>query len=331
MALKMRHVFSFLSSITLLTLVGCDGDLRPSDSLEVAVKGIHGGALTDNGDAAVIGSIHHGGSYWKIESSERLFNWNHKEGETTTIVAADFSSDNEWALTANPYNLVLWNTTTGKGERFWAAPGEILDAELGPGANIALLGLSDHTAVIFNIRRGGIMRTFAHQNRVRSVDFSRDGRFALTGSEDYIAALWDISSGERLKSIKHEDDVQLVKLSPNGEIAFSVSKYDKALLWDTSTGKIRGELALNSERVKRGLTFVCARFNEDGTLLLTGRPDQIVQLWDVETRELISSWELPKRDPWKPTSAAVIDVSFTEEASTYRAIASNGFIHTLKR
>lgn len=318
-------------AVMLAALSACSGDLHPTDSLEVAVKGIHGGALTDDGNAAVIGSIHHGGSYWKIGSQERAFNWNHKEGETTTIVVADFSSDNAWALTANPYNLVLWNTASGQGERFWAAPGEILDAELGPGANIALLGLSDHTAVIFNIRRGGIMRTFQHQNRVRSVDFSKDGRLALTGSEDYTATLWDVSSGNMLKNMKHEDDVQLVKLSPNGDLALSVSKYDKAVLWDTSTGKARGELKLNDERIKRGATFVCARFNEDGTLLLTGQPDQIVQLWDVATLSPVASWKLPKRDPWKPTSASVIDVSFTEEPSTYRAIASNGFIHTLKQ
>jgi len=315
--------------IAILLLNACDNRHPPTSSIEVAIKGVHGAALNDDGTAAVIGSIHHGGSFWAISSQERLFNWNHKQDETTTIVAADFSSRGDWALTANPFNLVLWDTRSGKGERFWTAPGEILDAELGPGANTAILGLSDHSAVIFDIRRGGIRRVFQHGDRVRSVDLSRDGRLALTGSEDFSASLWDVASGERLSSLKHEDDVQLVKLSPDGSLALSVSKYDKALLWNTQSGDIVGELRLQAEHIKRGVRFVSARFSEDNTMLLTGRPDQIVELWDTATLSKIHRWHLPKRDAWKPTSAAAVDVAFGQDDTTFFAIASNGFIHQL--
>lgn len=305
--------------------------MPPSQSLEVAAKGIHGAALSDDGEFSVIGSIYHGGSFWQHDTQERLFNWNHKENEMTTVLVADFSTNGNWVLTANPHNLVLWNTQNGKGERFWTAPGEILDAELGPNANTALLGLSDHTAVIFNIKRGGIVRTLQHANRVRSVDLSRDGKLAMTGSEDYTAVLWDVSSGEKLSTFKHDDDVQLVKISPDGTRALSVSKYDKALLWDTATGKSIGEIPLASERLKRGIRFTSARFNDDSSLLITGRPDQIIELWDTETLEIVARWKVPKRDSWKPTSAAIIDVGFSKDQQSYLAISSNGFIHTLTR
>ncbi|MFL0811086.1 MAG: hypothetical protein K6L76_11775 [Agarilytica sp.] len=314
-----------------ITLYGCDNAQKPALSIEVAVKGIHGAALSDDGTHSIIGSIHHGGSYWAHDTQERLFNWNHKENEFTTLVAADFSSDGRWVLTANPFNMVLWDSNTGRGERFWTAPGEILDAELGPGANMAILGLSDHSAVIFNIKRGGILRTFEHQNRVRSVDLSRDGRFAITGSEDYTAKLWDVSSGENLLTFKHNDDVQLVKLAPDGSRALSVSKYDRAIVWNTQTGESLGEIPLGKQHIKRGTRFTCARFNEDGSLLLTGRPDQLVELWDAVTFERVAVWKAPKRDAWKPTSAAIIDVSFSENTNTFYAIASNGFVHQLSR
>lgn len=326
-----KHLLNTSLAIACLLLSACDNTLTPATSLEVAVKGIHGAALSDDGSSAIIGSIHHGASYWRVEEQERIYNWNHKADELTTVIAADFEASGNWALTANPFNLVLWNTQSGQGERFWAAPGEILDAELGPNANMALLGLSDHSAVIFNIRRGGILRTFAHNNRVRSVDLSRDGRLALTGSEDYFAHLWDVSSGAKLKSFKHNDDVQLVRLSPDGTLALSVSKYDKAVVWDTQTGAVLGELSLNGERLRRGSTFSSARFSDDNALLLTGRPDQIVQLWDIATMTPIAQWELPKRSAWKPTGAAVIDVAFIKDSPNYRAIASNGFVHTLAK
>ncbi len=319
-------VLSFLFSI----IVGCDNPLSPTQSLEVAIKGIHGAALSDDGEFSVIGSIHHGGSFWRNDTQERLFNWNHQENEQTSILVADFSFRGKWVLTANPHNLVLWNAENGKGERFWAAPGEILDAKLGPAANIALLGLSNHTAVIFNIKKGGIVRTFQHTNRVRSVDLSRDGKLAITGSEDYTAVLWDVATGKKLSTIKHNDDVQLVKISPDGTRALSVSKYDKALLWDTASGKSIGEIPLASERLKRGIRFTSARFNEDASLLITGRTDQIIELWDTEKLEIVARWKAPKRDAWKPTSAAIIDVGFTKDRQRYLAIASNGFIHTLE-
>lgn len=326
----MRASISAALYICFIFLCACSSDNKPTRSLEVATKGIHGAALSNDGKQSAIGSILHGGSFWRVDSEERVFNWNHKEGETTTITVADFSDRGDWVLTANPFNLVLWDTKSGKGERFWQAPGEILDAELGPNANFAILGLSDHTAVIFNIRRGGVLRTFQHNNRVRSVDLSQDGKLAITGSEDYTANLWDIESGEKISSIKHNDDVQLVKISPDGSIALSMSKYDKALLWNTRSGEVFGELPLGAQRLKRGIRFISARFSRDNALLITGRPDRAVELWDIATLSKISRWTLPKRGSWKPTSAAVIDVSFGEDNDTFFAIASNGYIHTLK-
>ncbi len=311
-------------------LCGCGNSARPSASLEVAVRGVHGASLSDDGRYLVIGSINHGGSFWDIENRQRIFNWNHQENKVTTIVSADISGQGKWALTANPFHLVLWDTQSGRGERFWSAPGEILDAELGPNASMAILGLSDHSAVIFNIRRGGILRTFNHNGRVRSVDLSGNGKLALTGSEDYSASLWDVTSGKKLTSLKHEDDVQLVKLSSDGTLALSVSKYDRALIWQTNSGDVIGEVPLRKERIKRGITFTCAKFSDDNALLLTGRPDQLVELWEVATLNNLARWKLPKRDAWKPTSAAVVDVSFGKDRQNFLAIASNGFVHLLK-
>lgn len=314
----------------LFLMCGCDRSLSPSESLEVAVIGMHSAAISDKSELVTIGSINHGGSLWRYPSQERIFNWNHKENDYSTIVCADFSNDEAWALTATPYDLVLWNTQSGAGERFWSAPGEILDAELGPNANFALLGLSDHSAVIFNIRRGGILQTLQHNNRVRSVDLSEDGRLAITGSEDYTAAVWDANTGKKLHSIRHEDDVQLVKISPDGTLALSVSKYDKALIWRTDDGTAVGEIPLGSEELKRGMRFTSARFSNDNLKLLTGRPDQVVDLWNLEGLQRIARWKLPKRDAWKPTGAAVLDVSFGQNNYTYYAVASNGFVHKLE-
>ncbi|WP_045856884.1 WD40 repeat domain-containing protein [Teredinibacter purpureus] len=319
----------FCFSCTLF-VTACEKALSPTSSLEIATKGLHAAAISEKGHLIIAGSIYHGGSLWQVQSEERVFNWNHANGELSTIIAADFSGNGQWGLTADPATIVLWNTETGEGYRYWTAPGEILDAELGPGATSAFLGLSDHSAVLFDIQQGGIKKTFKHSNRVRSVDLSENGQLGITGSEDYTATLWDMRTGKAITRLKHNDDVQLVKLSNDGAIALSVSKYDAALLWQARTGEIIGEIPLKAEHLKRGLSFTAAQFSDDNNFLLTGRPDQIVQLWQLPELVEIERWQLPKRDKWKPTSAAVIAVAFSDIPQQFYAIGANGFIHQLE-
>jgi WD40 repeat protein len=320
----------------ILLLGGCAQESKPTSSLEVASKGAQGAAISPDGDWAVVGSVHQGGSLWKISSRERLFNWNHRKDEQTTILSADFSPDGKWAITADPHTLVLWNVETGQPLRFWTSPGEVLSIALSNSTRnglYALLGLSDHSAVIFNVDKGRISRTFNHQGRVRAVDLSDDLNYALTGSEDQTAVLWDVKSGKAVHRMEHQNDVQIVALSPDGKRAFSAGKYDKALVWNTDDGELINEVPIPNELLIRGLRFTSARFNETGSKLLTGKPDQTVQLWNIAGSGEIKEnkrWRLPKRDAWKPTGAAVIALSFDESGGTYHAVASNGFIHTLK-
>lgn len=319
----------FIPVFALAASSACQKYSAPASSFEVAVQGLHSAALDNSGEYAVVASINHGGSLWRTEDGERLYNWNHSKDETSTIIAADIDATQRWAVTAEPNTLVLWNRQSGEGERFWTTPGEVLDIALGPNADFALLGLDTHKAVIFDVLRGGILQTLVHDNRVRSVDLSADGTIAVTGSEDYQARTWDVASGKLIHSFKHDDDVQLVELSTDGSLVLSVSKYDKAVVWLSETGETVGELALHAEQLKRGLRFTAARFSEDKRFLLTGRPDQWVELWSLATMNTVARWKVPKRDYWKPTSAAILAVAFSQNEGEYFAVASNGFVYRL--
>lgn len=318
------------AAIIALTLgvLACEPANPPVNSIEVAARSVQAGALSDSGQVAVIGSLYHGGSLWRLEDGERLFNWNHAQKQQSSIVAMDFSADGRWALTADTAStLVLWNTQTGEAERYWVAPGPLLTVSLDAGAERALLGLETGEAVLFDIRRGGILHRLKHDARVNSVALSSNGEFALTGSDGGKATTWDLNTGDALAQLNHEDDVQLVALSPDNTLALSVSKYDRALVWHPQNGKVTGEIPLEAEQLKRGLRFTAARFSDDSRLLLTGRPDGIIELWEVPSLRRVQHWQLPKRNAWLPTGAAVIDVAFSADGRI-RAIASNGFIHT---
>jgi len=274
------------------------------------------GAIEDKGRFAVVGSVHHGVSLWRTSDNERLYDWNHKAKQDTTLISADFSPDGNWAVTTDTHTIALWNLADGTAPRYWQAPGEILSIKLSPDASHALLGLSDHTAVLFDIQNGGVKRTLNHNGRVRSVGLSSDGMLAITGSEDYTAVVWDLKTGEALQRKRHKDDVQLVAISADGSKAFSASKYDEAVI---------------CQNLKLGLRFTCARFSEDGKLLLTGRPDQIISLWEVEKVSLLAQWRAQKKKAWKPTGASIIDVAFAIANNNYYALTSNGFLLNLER
>lgn len=316
--------------ISLLALSGCDKSLSPSDRIEVAVNGVHGGSISNDGRLAIIGSVHHGGSLWRLSDSERLYNWNHNKDELSVIISSDIDPSNQWAITAEADTLVLWDLSSGSAARFWTAPGQVLDIDLAPGGRYALLGQADHSAVIFNTIRGGIVRSFTHEGRVRSVDLSDDGKLAITGSEDGTAILWQVSNGERLLTIKHSEDVQQVAISPDGRYAFTAAKYDRAEIWDIEKKHSLKTIPLSKERIKRGLEVTAAQFSKNNQFLLLGYTNQNVELWNVSDMKLLKKWKLTKRHQWEPTGVSVIDLAFSSATNRYYAIGSSGFIYSLE-
>lgn len=325
---RMSKFYLLCLLISLLSLIACQPGSPPADTHEVAVKGLHSASISNDGRWLTIGSIHHGGSLWRTSDNERLFNWNHGKNPDSTLLSSDFSPEGDWALTADTHTLVLWDVKKGQSLRFWTSPGEVLDVALGPNGRFALLGLADYSAVIFDVRRGGIIHTLEHKQRVRSVDLSDDGRIAATASEDRTAKTWDTQTGKLIAHFDHNEEVQLVTLSPNGELVMSAAKYDKAVIWQAGTGDAKGEIPLGKEKVKRGIGFSAARFSLDGQQILTGRPDQVVQLWEVKTRKRLNTWRLPKRSAWKPTNNAAIAVGFKDKG--YLAVGSNGILAELQ-
>lgn len=325
-----NHLRPLVFFISIL-LCACSTDVAPGDSLELASQGAYSAALSSDGQRTVIGAVNHGGSLWDLASSARKFDWNHVAGKFSAITAAAFSPNANFALSADAQTLVLWDVVSGAGLRYWTTPGRVLSVDLSRAGEFALLGLDNFTAVLFDVRRGGVKRVFAHENRVRSVALSDDGKLALSGSEDQTAKLWNVQSGQLLHTMQHAEEVRLVALAPQGDLAFSVSKYDKAIVWKTADGAALGELPLRNFTLQRGLTFTAAVFSNDSTRLLTGTSDRIVQLWDTRSQKELQRWTVSKRKAWKPTSAAILALAFSDEPNEYRALASNGFAHRLKK
>ncbi|WP_415897165.1 WD40 repeat domain-containing protein [Neptuniibacter sp. QD72_48] len=325
----MRYGFcKLLLTGSILGLTGCGGGDDPSLWKEYALTGAYSATLSENGSHSVIGSFNHGGSLWQSSNHERLFNWNHKAKDFSIIAATAFSPEGTYAATANQQDLVLWDVKTGKPEWFWSSPAEIMQMDLSPNGDFALLGLADHTAVYFDVKNGGVQRTLRHNARVRSVDLSDDGTLALTGSDAYKAKLWSMQTGEMLRELEFGNVVDTVALSPNTQYAFSAGSLDKAVIWDVNSGKELHVLSNIKDLLQKRVSYLSARFSPDNSKLLTGTAAGLVQLWDVKTGAELRTWRIHKRDPYGPVHAGVYAVAFGQ--GKYYAIGSNGIMNELK-
>jgi WD40 repeat protein len=317
-----------LIASSILVLTGCDSGDAPSLWKEYALSGAYSAAISDKGTYSSLGSFNHGGSLWRLEGHERLYNWNHKANDFSIIAATAFSPDERYATTANQQDLVLWNTTTGQPEGFWSSPAEIMQMDLSPNGDFALLGLADHTAVYFDVKNGGVRRTFRHDARVRSVALSDDATLALTGSDAYKAKLWSVETGELLQEMSFSNVVDTVALSPNKRFAFSSGSLDKAIIWDVNTGQEVHTLSNIADFFQKRVSYLSARFSADSSQLLTGSAAGLVQLWDVNSGNELRRWRVHKRDPYGPVHAGVYAVAFGQ--GKYFALSSNGIMNELQ-
>ncbi|MBS99209.1 MAG: hypothetical protein CMI01_11090 [Oceanospirillaceae bacterium] len=312
-----------------LLLTGCGSGDAPESWHAYTSQGSYSASFSADSRSAMIGSIRHGGSLWDIQRHERLYDWNHQQGEYANIVDSSFSPEGRFAVTATSQDMVLWTLDDGQPIWFWSAPSEILSIALSPGGDFALLGQANHEAVYFDIKNGGISQTLRHPARVRSVDLDDSASLAITGCDDYQARLWSLATGELQHSIQFDNTVDTVELSADGRFAFSSATLDQAHIWDTASGKILHTLSGDEALWKRRVSYISARFSDDGQRLLTGTASGTVQLWSVSSGQELRRWAVHKRAAYGPTSTSVQAVAFGNDGRYY-AFGSNGLLNVLR-
>lgn len=318
----MRNFWLFISLLS----AACSNSEAPSGTWELAAQGFYAGAISDNASLAVVGSLNHGASMWRLNDRERMFNWSHASGETVELVAADFSPDGSRAVTTDPRTLVLWDTTSGQALNYWATPGSVLDVELLNDNRHVLLGLDDHSAVLFDAQNGAYEFTFLHEGKVGAVDIDVTGALALTGSDDHTAILWSLNNAERVQTFQHDNPVRAVAISPQATYSFTAAQSDLVAIWQNSSGQLLHEL---HNGINHGV--ITARFSADETLLAVGYTNHQVALYDVRSGRVIQRWDPGTRHAMRATGARIVEIAFADNSNTLYALAGDGRLLQLRR
>lgn len=314
--IKQRIVGALLCSLCVLS--SCSD--TPEQNWELATQGTYSISLSDGGEYALVGSILHGGSLWRLGDNERIFNWNHDQNGYSNLVASAFSPNNTHALTADKKRLVMWNIKNGEAEGFWQANGGATSVTLSQDGLFALVGQANYSVLFIDTASGSVLARLPHEDSVGTVAISGNGRLGITGDADGLVRIWDLTKPKEIHRFNLGADITKVALSLNGRAAFASANYGKGHLWDVKTGK---ELAkLGGTRV----TLSAARFNKNGTQLLTGDNVRRTILWDVASGEKIQEWsdQAPGFNP--PSGQVVADVAFDRSGKKVLTAYSNGTI-----
>ena len=292
---------------------------KPHASWDIAEQGLYAGAFSRDGEFAIVGSLNHGASLWRMQDKERLFNWSHNPGEFAELVATNFSPDTSRAVTTDPRTMVMWNTQTGQSIQYWATPGAVLDVALLPDNKRVLLGLEDHSALLFDAVSGTYAHTFLHRGHVSSVAASANSEYLLTGSDDETAILWSPTSGEKIHTFRHDNPVREVALSPAGNYSFTAAQGDLVAIWDNNSGQLRHQIHNDPYH-----GVVSANFSEDESLLLIGYVNREIALYNVASGERLRLWDAGTKHAMRATGAAIIDVTFAPNNSSIYALTGDG-------
>jgi WD40 repeat protein len=307
-------------------LLSCSAE-APVRTAKYAVQGLYSAVLSDDGSTALIGSIEHGGSYWVNAVNERRYNWNHAQGEYSSLLGVDIDPTGQFAATGGARTLVLWNTVTGKSDGFWNTPGDIQSLKLTQNGDYALIGLNDQTARYFDIKRGGIKQTLRTGSTVRAVDVTPDGMLGITGDDLSKVILWDMQTGEKKYEWPLNNAIASVALSADGKYAFGAAQLGNAKIWSTRTGKELTKIDTGALQY-RNVTISQAVFAKDDRTILMGEVTGRVTLAQVSTGIVQKEWDIMQQKS-RLTGSVVLALAYGP-GNRYYAIGSNGYFNVLE-
>ena len=131
-----------------------------------------------------------------------------------------------------------------------------------------------------------------HTKTIRSLAFSSNGTRLLSGSNDNTVRLWDVESGEEIATFPFEKPMTTFALafSPCNTV-IAGGMFEEIRLWCAETLKPLHTIPQTNGEKPFALAFSpCGRYLASGTWWQIGMDKMAIRIWDIETRENITTF-----------------------------------------
>ncbi len=287
--------------------------------------GFHCAAISRHGETAAIGHIQGGIVILDMPSRKvvrRLHTRSPKPVEATAFVCGD----SVLVSTGGDYGLKRWNTDGWKPLEPLtisspSSPCTCL-ATVSENAEPELLaaGTTAGQVVVWKTSSWKKVAALDCGQTVACLAFSPDGSYlavgvrgsGLTGDDDTYERLllWNVATWDRLPDVPNiRSDLLSLAFSPDG-MWFTTGHTDRSIrLWNARTMQ-------HMHSWDASASPVAIEFSTDSRLIAAGTPnDNAIRVWDVETRELLSTT--------RGHGAAVLDVTFLPHGDTLMSVGND--------
>jgi WD40 repeat protein len=231
----------------------------------------------------------------------------------------------------------VWDTRSWELLRtFSGHHGAVMQIRFSPDASHIASVSEDGTIKIWDLGPAReLITSHNHSNRVTAISFNQEGNRMATFGWDGLAIIWEVTDSitePRLKLLRTLDlsaPVNDGSFSPDGSVLATGSADGNVTLWQTETGqKLQTILAYDVSEMD-GL-FVAGvvglAFSPDGTLLATGGVDGVAKIWELDSGQLLTSFD--GHGPAIPgmSMQGINRVAFTPDGSQLVTAGNDGYV-----
>lgn len=207
-------------------------------------------------------------------------------GHEEPVTALAFSVDNKLLASASEDLTVrIWNIDPGKTEALIETGFAATALTFSPDRKYLVIGIED-TVQVWDIKKSGWMGQFStgHAEDLLGFAFTREGKKLAVGYSDGTVLIFDFKSANLDMKIEAPSSVEGLAFNQDGTLLAGGHAVE-VFLWDAKTGE------LINDWYEYGGFAEGLRFNSDNELHAYGSWQNILQIREVETGEIIRSFE----------------------------------------
>ncbi len=216
--------------------------------------------------------------YWRIHdahTAELL-----REVRTKRIEAAELSPDGKQVAVASYSNFAcVWDWQTGEPVAKFVLREAVNDVAFSPDGRLLATASRDRRTVLWDLQSKEVISQIKdHLTWVESVEFSEDGFQITTREKGNQLMVWDwLRKTSVVEPFLLPAEVTNIDVAPSGKQLVLADRRGRAQVWDLRPGVSRPLLLTNQRNVRD------AKFNAEGTRVLTGNGAGEVIVWNAHT------------------------------------------------